>query len=93
LPEKINFDYDKISFLDKVKDFFEKNGLMINWKEFEKLDQAQQINTLSMIAPISNEEKQKLLEIINFKEKTNTLLNIIKFYSYNTQDSEKNTIQ
>ena len=73
--------------------FFEKNGLMINWKEFEKLDQAQQINTLSMIAPISNEEKQKLLEIINFKEKTNTLLNIIKFYSYNTQDSEKNTIQ
>ena len=93
LPEKINFDYDKISFLDKVKDFFEKNGLMINWKEFEKLDQAQQINTLSMIAPISNEEKQKLLEIINFKEKTNTLLNIIKFYSYNTQDGEKNTIQ
>ena len=62
LPEKINLDYDKISFLDKVKDFFEKNGLMINWKEFEKLDQAQQINTLSMIAPISNEEKQKLLE-------------------------------
>ena len=37
---------------------------MINWKEFEKLDEVQQINTLSMIAPISNEEKQKLLETI-----------------------------
>ena len=39
-----------------------------------------------MIAPISNEEKQKLLEIINFKEKTNTLLNIIEVLSYNTQE-------
>ena len=54
---------------------------MINWKEFEKLDEAQKINTLSMIAPISNEEKQKLLETISLNDKTNTLLNIIEFYS------------
>ena len=58
LPEKINFDYDKISFMDKIKDFFEKNGLMINWKEFEKLDQAQQINTLSMIAPFQTRKSK-----------------------------------
>ena len=45
-----------------------------------------------MIAPITNEEKQKLLETIGLNEKTNTLLNIIKFYSYeNSGDSE--TIQ
>ena len=55
---------------------------MINWKEFEKLDDTQKINTLSMIAPISNEEKQKLLETISLNDKTNTLLNIIEFYSY-----------
>ena len=52
----------------------------------------QKINTLSMIAPISNEEKQKLLETISLGEKTNTLLNIIEFYSYeNSSDNE--TIQ
>ena len=90
--EPIKFSDLRLIF-DNLRSLFEKQGYLINWKEFEKLDQAQQINTLSMIAPISNEEKQKLLEIINFKEKTNTLLNIIKFYSYNTQDSEKNTIQ
>ena len=84
--------YDKSQFMDKVKSFFEKNGLMINWKEFEKLDEAQKINTLSMIAPISNEEKQKLLETVSLNDKTTTLLNIIEFYSYeNSYDKE--TIQ
>ena len=84
--------YDKLNFMEKVKKFFEKNGLMINWKEFETLDEAQKINTLSMIAPISNEEKQKLLETISLYEKTNTLLDIIKFYSYENS-SDKETIQ
>ena len=84
--------YDKLQFMDKVKSFFEKNGLMINWKEFEKLDVAQKINTLSMIAPISNEEKQKLLETVSLNDKKNTLLNIIEFYSYE-KSSNNETIQ
>ena len=63
---------------------------MINWKEFEKLDEAQKINTLSMIAPISNEEKQKLLETITSNDKTNTLLNIIEFYSYESSIGKRN---
>lgn len=83
---------DKLNFMEKIKKFFEKNGLMINWKEFEKLGETQKINTLSMIAPISNEEKQKLLETVSLNDKTNTLLNIIKFYSYENT-LEKETIQ
>jgi len=90
--ENIELSYNKSDFMDKIKRFFEKSGLMINWKEFEKLDESQKINTLSMIAPISNEEKQKLLETVSLNDKTNTLLNIIKFYSYeNSSDNE--TIQ
>ena len=91
-PNKVEAVYDKINFMEKVKDFFKKNGLMINWKEFEKLDESQKINTLSMIAPISNEEKQKLLETVSLEDKTNTLLNIIKFYSYENS-FDKETIQ
>ena len=91
-PEKIALAYDKLNFMEKIKKFFEKNGLMINWKEFDKLEEAQKINTLSMIAPISNEEKQKLLETISLNDKTNTLLNIIKFYSYENSN-DKETIQ
>ena len=65
---------------DKTKIFFKKNGLLLNWKEFEKLDEDQRINTLAMIAPISNEEKQKILESVTIQSKTKILSEIIEFY-------------
>ncbi len=85
--KKENMDF----LMKKSKLFFERNGLMLNWKEFDKLDQNQQINTISMIAPISNEEKQKLLETIALNDKSITLLNIIEFYLHET--NQKLTLQ
>jgi len=64
----------------KTKVFFKKNGLLLNWDEFEKLDQDQKINTLAMIAPISNEEKQTILESVHVDSKTKVLSKIIEFY-------------
>jgi uncharacterized protein len=66
----------------KTKIFFKKNGLLLNWNEFEKLDQDQKINTLAMIAPISNEEKQTILESVHIDSKTKVLSEIIEFYLY-----------
>tara|TARA_B100000941_G_scaffold110831_1_gene77729 strand:- start:665 stop:1282 length:618 start_codon:yes stop_codon:yes gene_type:complete len=93
-----NFDLDLKSLsedhgieelMSKAKVFFKKNGLLLNWKEFEKLDKVQRINTLSMISPVTNEEKQKLLEALTIKDKIQTLENIINFYlhevSFNNQ--------
>tara|TARA_B100000963_G_C22533300_1_gene628599 strand:+ start:402 stop:1019 length:618 start_codon:yes stop_codon:yes gene_type:complete len=80
------------SLMDKAKNFFKRNGLLLNWKEFEKLDQSQRINTLAMIAPVTNEEKQKLLEAISTKDKVNTLESIISFYLYETGPNNQ-TIQ
>ena len=75
--------------MNKAKVFFKKNGLLLNWREFEKLDKIQRVNTLSMIAPVTNEEKQKLLEALTIKDKIKTLENIISFYlhdvSFNNQ--------
>tara|TARA_B100000674_G_C37646544_1_gene825889 strand:- start:88 stop:705 length:618 start_codon:yes stop_codon:yes gene_type:complete len=68
------------SLMEKAKIFFKKNGLLLNWKEFEKLNKTQQVNTLSMISPVTNEEKQKLLEALTIKDKIETLENIISFY-------------
>ena len=65
---------------EKTKIFFKKNGLMLNWNEFEKLNLNQKINTLAMIAPISNEEKQTILESIHINSKAKTLSEIIEFY-------------
>ena len=75
-------DQDTKSLMDKAKIFFKKNGLLLNWKEFEKLDKIQKIDTLSMISPITNEEKQKLLESLTVRDKVETLENIISFYLY-----------
>ena len=68
------------SLMEKVKIFFKRNGLLLNWKEFEKLDETQQINTLSMISPVTNEEKQKLLEALTIEDKIKTLEDIVNFY-------------
>ena len=70
--------------LEKAKPFFKRSGLLLNWREFEKLDHLQKINTLAMIAPITNEEKQKLLEAISLENKIETLENIISFYLHET---------
>ena len=75
---------DTRSLMTNAKNFFKRNGLLLNWKEFEKLDQPQQINTLAMIAPITNEEKQKLLESISLKNKVETLESIMSFYLHET---------
>ena len=101
--KKFEIDLNKISnestnlillndLVEKTKDFFNKNGLLLNWQEFSKLDTEQQINTLSMIAPISNEEKQKLLETILIKDKIKILSEILEFYLHD-KNAEKFTLQ
>ena len=75
-----NGDQNTENLMSKAKIFFKKNGLLLNWREFEKLDKIQRINTLSMISPVTNEEKQKLLESLTVKDKIETLDNIISFY-------------
>jgi len=90
--ENINNEVDAKELMEKAKIFFKRNGLLLNWREFEKLDNTQKINTLAMIAPITNEEKQKLLETISLENKIKTLESIISFYLYETNESNQ-TIQ
>jgi hypothetical protein len=97
--EKFNVDLegskeeaDMNALMQRSKNFFNKNGLLLNWKEFEKLDKLQKINTLAMIAPITNEEKQKILESISQNEKVKTLEDIMKFYSHES-NFQNQTIQ
>ncbi len=99
--EYTNFDIDindnqievnADTLMEKAKIFFKRNGLLLNWREFERLDHTQKINTLSMIAPITNEEKQKLLEAVSLENKVKTLESIISFYLHET-GSNNQTIQ
>ena len=80
------------NIMDKAKIFLRKNGLLLNWREFEKLDEIQKVNTLSMISPVTNEEKQKLLETVTNKDRAKILEEIISFYSHQVSYNNK-TIQ
>tara|TARA_Y200000002_G_scaffold310041_1_gene266689 strand:+ start:248 stop:862 length:615 start_codon:yes stop_codon:yes gene_type:complete len=90
--DSLETNVDTKMLMDKAQSFFKRNGLLLNWKEFEKLDFTQQINTLAMIAPITNEEKQKLLESISLENKIKSLESIISFYLFDS-NSNSNTIQ
>ena len=45
-----------------------------------------------MIAPITNEEKQKLLESVSLQEKMRVLLNIVNFYLHDV-NFDNQTVQ
>ena len=72
--------------------FFSQQGMLINWQEFSRLKNFQQIFTLAMISPFSVAEKQKLLECPNLNEVAEVLHKMIKFGFYENQN-DKNSIQ
>ena len=83
---------DDSNLIRTAKIFFERYGLSLNWSEFANLDKIQKINTLAMIAPVTNEEKQKLLETISLEDKIKTMEHIISFYLYDI-NFDNQTIQ
>jgi len=88
--EEIKFTDLELIFKD-LKTLFQKKGYIINWKELEKQDLNQTINTLAMASPFSLEEKQALLETQNLISRKFKLEEIIK--TYVSDDFSNTTIQ
>ncbi len=85
--EDLNQKKESLKFNDlnlifnNLKKIFEKQGYIINWKEFENQSLDQTINTLSMASPFSGEEKQMLLEAKNLEFRKEKLEQIVKIYT------------
>ena len=71
--------------------FFTQQGMLINWQEFSRLKNFQQIFTLAMISPFSVAEKQKLLECPDLNEVAKVLHEMIRFGFYDNQN-DKNSV-
>tara|TARA_B100002052_G_scaffold290198_1_gene308514 strand:- start:372 stop:1019 length:648 start_codon:yes stop_codon:yes gene_type:complete len=80
IKDEIKFSEIKTMFND-LKLLFKKQGYLINWKDIEKQNIDQIINTLSMASPFSLEEKQILLETNNLIERNKKLGEILKTYA------------
>ena len=85
--EDINFNDLKFIF-SELKNFFKKQGYLVNLEDLKKNNLDQTINALSMASPFSLEEKQILLETKNLKMRKKKLEEILKIY---TQDNFSNT--
>ena len=78
--EQVKFSDLKQVFND-LKKLFEQQGYQINWKDLEKQDVSQTINTLSMASPFTLEEKQILLETRNLIDRKKKLEEILITYT------------
>ena len=67
--------------LSDLKNLFKKQGYVINLKDIEKQSLSQTINTLSMAAPFTLEEKQILLETEDLNLRKIKLEEILKTYT------------
>ena len=77
--EDIKFSDLELVFKN-LKSIFEKKGYMIDWKNLEKQNLDQTINTLAMASPFSLEEKQILLESKDLISRKKNLETILKTY-------------
>ena len=90
-PKKKEKDFKEKHLINRIKLFLKKKNYLIKFDELDKLTIDQLINTTCMMLPFSSEEKQKLIEIIDRKEKINTLEEIININL--VDDFENKTVQ
>tara|TARA_A100001011_G_C14239807_1_gene812709 strand:- start:270 stop:896 length:627 start_codon:yes stop_codon:yes gene_type:complete len=75
--------------ISNSKILFKKQGIEINWSALSELTTEKQIYNLAMISPISVEEKQKLIEMVELDEVANILNEFAKFSFYENSHKKK----
>ena len=74
--------YQKVTddqLMKKIKIYLHKKNIFIKFSELKNLDFEQIVDTACMISPFSKEEKQKLLEAQNIKQKIKILDEVLNF--------------
>jgi Lon protease-like protein len=72
-------DFDRPSFLDLLRRYFEAARLSSDWESLEDAEEEMLINSLSMLCPFAVEEKQALLEAPRLAERRETLCALMEF--------------
>ena len=86
--------YQKVTddqLMKKIKIYLHKKNIFIKFSELKNLNFEQIVNTACMISPFSKEEKQKLLETQNIKQKIKILDEVLNFNLLD--DFENKTVQ
>ena len=67
-------DVDRDTFLSVLKTYLETHQLETDWDSISKASTEFLVNSLSVVSPYGEEEKQALLEAVNLKERADILV-------------------
>lgn len=71
--------FDRDGFLTLLERFFEVEELDTDWENLKKAETEMLVNSLSMLAPFSSEDKQALLEAKTLATRRETLVTLMEF--------------
>lgn len=71
--------FDRGAFLTLLERFFEVEELDTDWENLNKAETEMLVNSLSMLAPFSPEDKQALLEASTLAARRETLVTLMEF--------------
>ena len=74
LPKSFNKD----EFLEIISKYFKLTNLQTDWESLKKADDELLINSLSILCPFENDEKQALLEAKTIKERVKILTTLME---------------
>ena len=78
-PEEEDPDLDREAFLGVVRRFFTAARLSSDWDALREAEAEMLINSLAMLCPFENEEKQALLEAPTLGDRRETLATLMRF--------------
>ncbi|AHA27591.1 LON peptidase substrate-binding domain-containing protein [Candidatus Liberibacter americanus] len=78
LTSEENDGVDRIALLEVFHNYLLANNLDVDWDSIEKASSEVLVNSLAMLSPFSDLERQALLEAPDFKSRSQILIDIMK---------------
>ena len=76
--EKLPTSFNKNDFLKTISEYFKITNLQTDWESLKKADDDLLINSLSILCPFENDEKQALLEAKTIKDRVKILTTLME---------------
>ena len=76
--EKLPTSFNKDEFLKTISEYFKLTNLQTDWESLKKADDELLINSLSILCPFENDEKQALLEAKTIKDRVKILTTLME---------------
>lgn len=78
ITELLPSNFNKNEFLDIISEYFKLTNLQTDWDSLKKADDELLINSLSILCPFENDEKQALLEAKTIGERVKILTTLME---------------